>query len=291
MPIGLTIEQLFNGLVSGAIYALMASGLSLIWGTLKMLNFAHGEFYMLGGFGVYFALLLGGFPPLVAVPLAMAGAALVGMLLERLVIHPLLDRPGWDVSPIIATLGASILLQNLALHLWGERFKNIPYYVQGVVDLGGVRMAWQRILIVAVTVAMIAVVVTALRATWWGRALRATAQDRDAAVLAGINVYRIYLWTLGLAAALAALAATMLAPIYSVNPWMGTALLLKAFIVCVLGGLGSLGGAILGGILLGTAESLTVILWSSEWKDVVAFLLLILVLWVRPVGLMGTREW
>jgi branched-chain amino acid transport system permease protein len=291
MYVGLVIEQIFNGLVSGAIYALMASGLSLIWGTLKMLNFAHGEFYMLGGFGVYFALLLGGLPPLVAVPLAMVGAAVVGMLLERLVIHPLLDKPGWDVSPIIATLGVSILLQNLALHLWGERFKNIPYYIEGGVNLLGIRMAWQRVLIVAVTVVVIAVVVAALKRSRWGMALRATAQDRDAAVLAGIDVYAVYLWTIGLTAALAALAAAMLAPIYSVNPWMGTALLLKAFIVCVLGGLGSLEGAILGGVLLGTAESLTVLLWSSEWKDVVAFVLLILVLWVRPAGLMGTREW
>ncbi len=285
------IEQLFNGLVSGAVYALMASGLSLIWGTLKMLNFAHGEFYMLGGFGVYLGLLLAGFSPLLAVPLAMLGAGVVGIVAGRLVIHPLLDQPGWDVSPVIATLGLSILFQNLALHLWGERFKNIPYYIEGGVDLLGIRMAWQRVLIVAVTVVMIAVVVIALRRTWWGRALRATAQDRDAAMLAGINVYAVYLWTMGLAAALAALAAAMLAPIYSVNPWMGTALLLKAFIVCVLGGLGSLGGAILGGILLGTTESLTVILWSSEWKDVVAFVLLILVLWVRPAGLLGTREW
>ncbi|MBI2218211.1 MAG: branched-chain amino acid ABC transporter permease [Candidatus Rokubacteria bacterium] len=291
MSPGLVVEQIFNGLVSGAIYALMASGLSLIWGTLKMLNFAHGEFYMLGGFGVYFALLLGGLPPLVAVPVAMLGAAVVGMLLERLVIHPLLDKPGWDVSPIIATLGASILLQNLALHLWGERFKNIPYYIEGGVNLFGIRMAWQRVLIVAVTVVVIVVVVAALRRSRWGMALRATAQDRDAAVLAGIDVYAVYLWTLGLTAALAALAAAMLAPIYSINPWMGTALLLKAFIVCVLGGLGSLEGAILGGVLLGTTESLTVLLWSSEWKDVVAFVLLILVLWVRPAGLMGTREW
>lgn len=291
MSPGLIVEQIFNGLVSGAIYALMASGLSLIWGTLKMLNFAHGEFYMLGGFGVYFGLLLGGLPPLVALPLAMLGAAGVGMLLERLVIHPLLDKPGWDVSPVIATLGVSILLQNLALHLWGERFKNIPYYVEGGIDLFGIRMAWQRIVIVGVTVVVIAVVVTLLKQSRWGMAMRATAQDRDAAVLAGIDIHAVYLWTFGLAAALAALAAAMLAPIYSVNPWMGAALLLKAFIVCVLGGLGSLGGAILGGVLLGTAESLTVLLWSSEWKDVVAFILLILVLWVRPAGLMGTREW
>ncbi|MBI4519986.1 MAG: branched-chain amino acid ABC transporter permease [Gemmatimonadetes bacterium] len=287
----LIVEQLFNGLVSGAIYALMASGLSLIWGTLKMLNFAHGEFYMLGGYGVYLGLTLGGLSPLVAVPLAVLGAALVGMLVERLIIHRLLDKPGWDESPVIATLGVSILLQNLVLHILGERFQNVPYYVEGGLSVYGMRMAWQRVLIVAAAIVVVAATVAVLKSTRWGMAVRATAQDRDSAMLAGINVYAVYLWTFGVTAALAALAGAMLSPIYSVNPWMGTALLLKAFIVCVVGGLGSLGGAILGGILLGTAESLTVLLWASEWKDVVAFLILILVLWFRPAGLMGSRQW
>lgn len=291
MSIRLIGEQLFNGLVIGSMYALMASGLSLIWGSLKMLNFAHGEFYMLGGYAVYFLFAMLGLPAPLAILLAMAIALAVGAFVERLVIHPLLDKPGWEVSPIIATVGVSIFLQNFALQVWGERYKNVSYYAEGTLELGGMRIAEQRLVILAVAVLVILAGAMLLKRTRLGMALRATAQDRDAAILMGVNVRAVYTWTVAISAALAALAATMLAPIFSVNPWMGLSLLLKAFIVCVLGGLGSLEGAILGGILLGTAESLTVVLWSSEWKDVIAFVLLLIVLWFRPSGLMGTREW
>jgi branched-chain amino acid transport system permease protein len=291
MPWFIVVEQFVNGLVLGSMYALMASGLSLIWGSLKMLNFAHGEFYMLGGYGLFLLLLFTGAPAWVAAAVAVVVVCLVGILVERVVVAPLLDRKGWDVSPLIATLGVSIVLQNLALRVLGERIQNVPYFIDGTLALGMVRVAHHRLLILATAVAVIAVFVAVLKTTRFGMALRATAQDRDAATLQGINVYGVYAWTFGVSAALAALAGTMLAPIFSVSPWMGAALLGKAFVVCVLGGLGSLEGAILGGVLLGTVESLAVVFWSSEWKDVVSFLVLIAVLWVRPAGLFGTKEW
>jgi branched-chain amino acid transport system permease protein len=288
---GQVIEQSLNGLVLGSIYALVASGLSLIWGSMKMLNFAHGELYMLGGFAVLYATTLLGVPWWVAVPLAVIAVLLFGFGLERLAIQPLLDRPGWDVSPIIATLGLSIFLQNAALRLFGERFRNVPYYAEGSITLLGVRMARQRLLILAVALTVILVFVQFLKRAKLGMALRAVAQDRDAATLQGIDVYGTYRWTFGISGALAALAAAMLAPIFAIHPWMGEAVLTKAFVVCVIGGLGHLGGAILGGVLLGTAESLSVVFLSSEWKDVTSFVLLIAVLWMRPSGLFGTREW
>ncbi len=287
----LFIEQLLNGIVLGSMYALVASGLSLIWGSLKMLNFAHGEYYMLGGYGLFLVLLWTGLPVWVAIPVVLVAVYGAGVASQRFLIQPLLDKPGWDVSPIIATLGISIFLQNLALRLLGERIQNIPYFIDGTLVLYGVRVAWQRLLILATAVAVIGVFVVLLRTTRLGMALRATAQDRDAATIQGIDVYAIYAWTFGISAALAALAGAMLAPIASVNPWMGAALLGKAFVVCVLGGLGSLEGAILGGIILGTVESVAVVAWSSQWKDVVSFLVLIAVLWIRPSGLFGTKEW
>lgn len=287
----LFIEQLLNGIVLGSMYALVASGLSLIWGSLKMLNFAHGEYYMLGGYGLFLLLLWTGLPVWVAIPLVLVAVYAAGVASQRFLIQPLLDKPGWDVSPIIATLGISIFLQNLALRLLGERIQNIPYFIDGTLVLYGVRVAWQRLLILATAVAVIGVFVVLLRTTRLGMALRATAQDRDAATIQGIDVYAIYAWTFGISAALAALAGAMLAPIASVNPWMGAALLGKAFVVCVLGGLGSLEGAILGGMILGTVESVAVVAWSSQWKDVVSFLVLIAVLWIRPSGLFGTKEW
>jgi len=287
----LVIEQLLNGMVLGCMYAAVASGLTLIWGTMKMLNFAHGEFYMIGGYVLYFGITSFGVPPILSLFLAVAIVYFLGMLIEKAVIHPLLDKPGWEISPLVATVGISIFFQNFALRIWGERFKNIPYFLDGTLDFFGIRMAYQRTIIFVVTAGVMLGFWAFIKKAKFGLGLRATAQDRDAATLVGINAKRIYTITFGLSCAMAALAAGLLAPIFSINPWMGHAALLKGFITVVLGGLGSFEGAILGGVLLGTAESVSVIVFSSEWKDVVAFAILILVLTIRPSGLFGTKEW
>jgi len=287
----LVIEQLLNGLVLGCMYAAVASGLTLIWGTMKMLNFAHGEFYMLGGYALYFAISSFGVPPMISLILAVAVVFLVGALIERGIIDPLLDRPGWELSPIVVTVGLSIFFQNMALKIWGERFKNLPYFMDGTVEVWGVRMAYQRLFILGVTAAVMLGFWLYIKKAKFGLGLRATAQDRDAATIIGINVKRVYTITFGLSCAMAALAAALLAPIFSINPWMGNGALTKGFITVVLGGLGSFEGAILGGMILGTVESISVIVFSSEWKDVVAFAVFILVLTIRPAGLFGTKEW
>jgi branched-chain amino acid transport system permease protein len=287
----LVIEQLLNGLVLGCMYAAVASGLTLIWGTMKMLNFAHGEFYMLGGYVLYFALTAFGVPPSVSLFLAVAIVFILGVLVEKAVIHPLLDRPGWELSPLVITVGISIFLQNFALKIWGERFKNVPYFLDGTLDFFGIRMAYQRMIIFIVTAVVMLGFWAFIKKAKFGIGLRATSQDRDAATLMGVNTKRIYTITFGMSCAMAALAAALLAPIFSINPWMGHAALLKGFITVVLGGLGSFEGAILGGMILGTAESVSVIILSSEWKDVVAFAIFILVLIIRPSGLFGTKEW
>jgi branched-chain amino acid transport system permease protein len=287
----LVLDQILNGFVLGSIYALFASGLTLIWGTMKMLNFAHGEYYMLGGYVVYFALTLLKIHPMLGILLAIGIIFLVGLITERLIIHPLLDKPGWEVSPVVATLGISIFLQNLALKVWGERFKEVPYFIEGVLDVVSFRIAYQRLLILAVAVITIVVFWFVIKRTRFGMALRATAQDREAATLIGINFHRIYMMTFGISSGLAALAAAMLSPIYSINPWMGLSSLMKGFVVAVLGGLGSIEGAILGGVVLGIVESLAVVIFSSEWKDVVSFATLIFVLIIRPSGFFGEKEW
>ena len=291
MTLKLIAEQLINGLVLGSMYAIVASGLTLIWGTMKMLNFAHGELYMLGGYVLYFTLMVFGMHPFWAVFLAMLVVFFVGVLIERVLLHPLLDKPGWDVSPLVVTLGISIFLQNFALKVWGERFKNVPYFIEGTMETAGFRIAYQRILILVVAATVMFGFWMYVKKSRFGIALRATAQDREAATILGINSHRIYMLTFGISSALAALAATMLAPLFLINPWMGIPPQLKAFIVVVLGGLGSFGGAILGGFLLGTIESLAIVFLSSEWKDVVSFLVLILILIIRPSGFFGTKEW
>jgi len=291
MNLKLIAEQMLNGIVLGSMYALVASGLTLIWGTMKMLNFAHGELYMMGGYVLYFSLILLGLHPFWGILIAMIIAFVFGLLMEKMILRPLLDKPGWHVSPIVATLGISIFLQNFALKAWGERFKSVPYFIEGTMDLFGFRVAYQRVLILVVAAIVMVGFWLYVKRSRFGIALRATAQDRDAATLLGINSHRVYLLTFGISSALAALAATMLAPIFLVNPWMGIPPQLKAFIVVVLGGLGSFGGAILGGFLLGCIESLATVFLSSEWKDVAAFAVLIAFLIFKPSGFFGTKEW
>ena len=287
----LVVDQILNGLVLGCMYASMASGLTLIWGTMKMLNFAHGEFYMVGGYVLYFATTAFGISPLLGLALAVGIVFALGMLLEKGIIEPLLNKPGWELSPIVATVGASIAIQNGALKFFGERFKNLPYFVEGTLDIFGVRMAYQRVIIFSVTAVVMVGFWLFIKKARFGLGLRAVAQDRDAATLMGISFKRVYTINFGLSCGLAALAAALLAPIFSINPWMGLAALTKGFVAVVLGGLGSFGGAILSGMILGCAESIAVIVLSSEWKDVVAFAIFILVLTVKPSGLFGTKDW
>lgn len=287
----LFIQQIANGIIVGSMYALMASGLSLIWGTMKMLNLAHGEFYMLGGFFMYFLNVTSGINPIIAGLLSLILVFIVAIIVERLVIRSLIDKPGWTESHLIATFGVSILLQNLALNLWGERFKNIPYYIEADLSILGVSLSAQRLFIFVVAVIVIFLFWAFLKYSRFGAALRATSQDRDSATLYGINTKVIYMIAFGISAVLATVAAIMLAPIYSVNPWMGADPLLKALAVVIIGGLGSLVGAIIGGVALGVLEAIGILVFSSEWQNVIAFSLLIFVLWIRPSGLFGTKEW
>lgn len=289
MTFAIFVEQIINGLIIGSMYALIGSGLALIYGTMRVLNLAHGEFYMLGGYFVFFLVVTYGVPSYLAIPLAIFATFVLGALIQRLTIHHLMLQEGWAFSTIAATLGLSIFLQNAALLLFGEQFQSVPYYVSGVVEIAGIRMPAQRLLIFAVAVLTIAMMTYVLKTTRLGWAIRATSQDRDAAAVVGIPAERIYLITFGIAGALGAIAAAMLAPIYAINPWSGLPVLLKGFVVVILGGLGSFPGAIAGGLILGVVEAIGVQLTSSEWRDVIAFGLMIAVIWWRPWGLFGNK--
>ena len=278
----LLAEQIINGLILGSMYALMASGLSLIWGSLKMVNFAHGEFFMLGGYIMYSLYVQMQIPLFLAIVFTVLTVMICGYLINKLYFSRLIKKPGWDVSSSISTLGLSILLQNLAMKLWGERFKNIPYFSNELVMIGDIQISKHRLIILLVATSVIAIGIFCLKKTRLGKAIRATAHDPTMASLMGVNIDSISSMTIIIGVGLASLAAILLAPISSVNPWMGQTLLLKAFVVAVIGGLGNLAGAIVIGILLGTIESFTVILWSSEWQDVVGFGILMLVIWIRP---------
>ncbi len=290
VPWDYIVRQLFYGLVSGCMYALMAAGLSLIFGVMKMLNFAHGEFYMIGGYVIYFLVVKFGVDPMLSIFSALIAAFLTGMLIERVFLRPLFGRPAWDLSALTVTIGLSIFLQNFALVFWGEKYKRIPEYIAGTVSIYGIPISLQRVLVVVGSLCLIAVLWGVLHRTMFGKAIRAVAQDPDAASLMGINPRKIFMLTYAISCMLAAFAGALLSPIFMVYPTMGASPFLKGFCVAIFGGLGSFEGAVLGGMLLGLAEVAGIALFGAEWRDVIAFTLLILTLVFKPSGLLGRGE-
>jgi branched-chain amino acid transport system permease protein len=283
-------EQVLNGIILGTIYALLGSGLTIIYGTMRVLNFAHGEFYMLGGYAFLTLTMMLGINPFVALPLAGLVVFLMSGIVASLIIRPLLAKPGWEFSTIAATLGLSIAMQNIALKIWGEKFQPVTYFVDGMIEIAGLRLPYQRVLIALVAFAAVTATALLLRYSRFGRSVRATAQDAEAARVMGIPTGLISVLSFALGSSLAAIAATVLSPIYAVNPWMGVPLSLKAFAVVVMGGLGSFSGSIVAGLVLGIVEALGVQLTSSEWREAISFAVLIAVILVRPWGLFGVKR-
>lgn len=285
------MELVMSGVVSGCSYALIGAGLSLIWGTLKMVNLAHGEFYMLGAYFLWTSLTVGNMPIVVAVIASILCVSVFAVIVQMSMIKPLLRKPNWNMSPWILTLGIQILLQNLALMVWGELYQNVPYFWNTVYrPLELFTISGQRIIIIFGTMAVIALLIYITKRTRLGRAIVATSQDNEFAMMVGINVKRIYLITYVISAALAGIAGVMLCPVYSVYPYMGTMVQTKGMVVCILGGLGNVEGSIIAGVLMGIFESLAVSVIGSEWRDAVAYVFLILVLYFRPTGLFGKRK-
>ncbi|MEM7544985.1 MAG: branched-chain amino acid ABC transporter permease [Pseudomonadota bacterium] len=289
MTAALLFEQLLNGLILGSMYALLGSGVSLIYGTMRVLNFAHGEFYMLGGYFMFFLVTLASFHPALAGVVAVLGVFVVAAAFQRTALAKIMRGPDMAFGTIAVTLGLAYFLQNLALTLWGENFQSVPYYVTGTMVAGDIRLPWQRILIFAVAVGVLLAMAAMLKWSRLGLAIRATSQQREAAEVVGIPAARVHMITFAMACALGAIAAVMLAPIFAVSPWMGMPQMLKAFVVVILGGLGSFPGAIVAGLMLGVIEAFGITFTSSEWRDVIAFGILILVIWVRPNGLFSSE--
>ncbi len=285
------IEMIMSGVVTGTCYAMIGAGLSLIWGTLKMVNLAHGEYYMLGAYFLWMLLTVGNLPLILAVLISIIGVIFFASAIHVAAIRPLLRNPGWNMSPWILTLGIQILLQNLALQIWGELYRNVPYFWNRVFKpLGMFTMSGQRIIILTGTIFIILALMYMIKRTRLGRAIIATSQDGEYAMMMGVNTKQIYFITYIISAALAAVAGILLCPVYSVNPWMGSTVQTKGLVVCILGGLGSIEGAIIAGIFMGIIESVAVSVIGSEWRDAVAYAFLLIVLYVKPTGIFGKRK-
>lgn len=280
-------QYIFNGLVVGSSYALIAVGLTAIFGLMEIANFAHGQFYMLGAFFAYTLTRLLGLDFWTGLVGSVMGVMIVGVVLERTLFRIL---RGASLSSVLATIALSIFLENLALNVWGPRPQKIPTpFETGSIEFSGVFTTPERLLMLAVTVVIVILLHVGLRHTQTGKAIRATFQQREAAALVGIDIDRLYTLTFAIGAGVAGLAGVLLGTIFVVQPAMGGIATLKAFIVVTLGGISSFAGGIAGGLLLGLAESFGAII-SPAYKDAVGFILVMLVLLYKPDGLFGKRS-
>jgi branched-chain amino acid transport system permease protein len=296
-------QQLVNGLTLGGVYALIAIGYTMVYGILGMLNFAHGEIYMIGGFTGWWVLHLltknnavimtATLVISLMIVAAMALSGLVGMLVERVAYRPLRNAP--RINLLLSALGVSIFLQNLVLNYQGAKVRSfhisslIPESLR-VIQIGSAVFSFMRALVIVITFLLMALLALMIKKTKVGKAMRATAQDIEAATFMGVDVDRIVVLVFLIGSALGGAAGTLVGLLFTqVDYYVGFQAGLKGFTAAVLGGIGNIYGAMLGGIMLGFAESLAVTFLPSAYKDVVAFVILITVLIVRPWGLMGEK--
>ena len=273
------------GILLGGIYALVSVGLNLIFGVIRVVNFAQGEFVMLGMYGAYAAYTVLGIGPYWAVLLVVPALFVLGALVQRLILSRLRSEP---VMQIFATFGLLLLLQNLVLAATGGAGYTVQTEAATIsIALGPVRVGIVRIIILLAATAVAAGLGAFLQRSMLGRAIRAVAQDSRAATLMGVNVERIYMISFGLGAALAGLAGCLLAPLYSLSPQIGLDFILPAFAVVVLGGLGSVKGAYVGGFIVGMTETLAGYYIDPSLRHAVLFAVFIVVLVVKPSGLFG----
>ena len=282
------ISQLVNGLQSGSIYALVALGYSMVYGIILLLNFAHGDIIMIGAYVVFYAMTSFSLPPLAAVLLAVIACTLLGALIEKIAYTPLRSAP--RLSLLITAIGVSFLLENGAQLVFGAGAKNVPSFIDGGVQIGGVYLSYVSVVTILVSVASMVVLTFLVQKTKLGKAMRAVSEDMGAAQLMGISLNRTISFTLAVGSALARIGSVLHICAYGqASPTMGSMLGLKAFVAAVLGGIGSIPGAMIGGFVIGLLEALVTAVGLSTWKDGVVFAVLIVVLLVKPTGILGRK--
>ena len=289
--------QVANGAVIGIIYALIAVGVTLIFSILKIVNFAHGDLYMLGGYCAYYIITLLGAPPLPAMFMSMAAIFGLAIVLERLLLTPLYDdaTERKDEYGLIVTFGLAFFLRNIAVIAFGPFPLKPPSFIPGVQKFGGMIVTNDRLFAGGVGIALILALLYFMHRTIWGQALDAVSQSRESAAIVGINARRFNSVAFGIGAALAAAAGALIAPIFSLAPDMGVLPNIHAFVIVILGGMGSVLGSILAGLLLGEAESLFTAFFPDPtralaYTNAFGLLILMIVLVFRPQGFFGRRH-
>ena len=284
----LLMQQLVNGLAVGSIYALIALGYTMVYGTIKLINFAHGDVYMMGAFIGYFAVMVLKMNVFVALLVAMVACAVLGVVIERVAYKPL--RNSTRVAALITAIGVSYLLENAMSYFFGAESRPFPsdFGTETITLFGDVSVNGKQILIFGVTVALMALLQFIVRYTKMGKAMRAVAVDEQAAQLMGIDVDGVISFTFALGSALAGIAGVLVGVYYNtISTTMGITVGLKAFVAAVLGGIGSIPGAMVGGYLIGLLETMVNFFGYSPYRDGVVYFLLFIILIVLPAGLFG----
>jgi branched-chain amino acid transport system permease protein len=282
------IETLLWGIANGCIYILLATGLNIIFGVMKLVNFAHGQLLMIGAYVAFVTTTALGLNAYLSILIAMAAMALIGVALERLTFRRVLGTD--KLNEIFVSLGLIYVFENAAVILWGNKWKQIPNPLQGEgILLGEISIGYDRLLAILIVVAILVALFILLKKTKIGLAMRATSQRSDTSMLMGVNIEKIYVLTFALGAALAGAAGALYGILLPFDPGIGALPTIKAFAVIMLGGLGSIPGAVIGGLLYGVAETMAIYFLGGIWQDAIAFSLLIIVLVIRPTGLFGEK--
>jgi len=280
------LQGIVSGLLSGGVYAMIALGMALIFGVMRVINVAHGTLLMLGGFTTYWLFALYGLNPFFSLLISFPLLFLVGLLLQRFFVSRVIGAP--ELSSLILTFGLSIFITNMAVMSWTSDYRSVEF-LTGSFLLGPIAISKPRLVTFSFALLITVAAFLFLNNTKIGKAIRATSQHRELAQVCGINVRRIDMITFGLASGLAGAGGSLISIMFSVFPEMGRGYVFKSFLVIVLGGAGNYPGAFLGGLILGIVEALTSLLLSAQLSEVTAYVLLVVLLLLRPTGLLGGR--
>lgn len=283
------INALISGLISGSLYAAMALGLTIIYGVIHVFNFGHGIVAVLGGYFAWLFMTEVGLGLIPSILIALVIMFFFGWLLFKATINPLLKSPNWEFSTIIFLLGLGILLENLTLQAFGPRVKHIPPFFEGSLNLGFVWINWHEISLIAIVIGFVILLNLFLRKTWFGQAMRAVAQDMDGARIVGININQTFGHAFALATAVTGFSGILLATKYYMTPNIGWNWMVKGFVIVVLGGLGSATGAVYAAFIMGLAEAVVTLYAGSLWVWPSWFVMFVIILLLRPQGLLGGR--
>lgn len=286
------LQQIINGLALGSVYALIAIGYTMVYGIIGLINFAHGDIYMMGAFFGFFAATIFKLPFIPTLLVGMIGAGVLGIVIEKIAYKPLRNSP--KLSLLITAIGMSLLLENGSRlnFIFGPDYRTYPSKLlpEKIIQIGSLRLNSLHLLIILISISLAVILQIIVFKTKVGKAMRATSFDKDAAALMGININNIISVTFAIGSALAGAAGVLVGILYSrIDPYMGIMPGLKAFVAAVLGGIGIIPGAVLGGIIMGIAETFTKVYISSKLSDAIAFTILIIILLIKPSGILGKK--